>query len=110
MKVPFRFVSSLYIQIVDYGLIEIGEGTILTDEVQLSAHTMIKNKLWLKKIYIGKNVYVGTKSFLGLGTQIGDNCIIGLHNFLFNDKIPEGTHIAPFAWDRGNPKRHTKEA
>jgi hypothetical protein len=104
MKISFRFISSLYLQIVDYSLIEIGEGTILTDEVQLSAHTMIKNKLWLKKIKIGKNVYVGTKTFIGLGTMIEDNCMIGPHNKTFNDKIEKGTNIAPFAWEKGKPK------
>lgn len=104
MKISWRFISSLYTQVVDYSLVEIDEGTILTDEVQLSAHTMIRNKLWLKKIKIGKNVYVGTKSFIGLGTTINNNCIIGSHNKTFNDVIAEGTQLAPFVWEHGKPR------
>jgi hypothetical protein len=108
-KLPFNVICSLNVSVVDHPLIEIGGNVTLTEGVTLSAHTIVKNKLWLKKIYIGENTYVGTNSLIGLGTVIGENCSIGPYNILMSDKLVPGSALDAFQWQRGNPdKKHNR--
>lgn len=78
---------------VECGLIAIGENT--TDyEMQ-----------FLKEIHVGRDCFIGARSFILPGTRIGNNCIIGAGSVV-SGEIPDNCIYA------GNPARfimHTDE-
>ena len=53
---------------------------------------------WLKDITIGKNVFIGARSVILPGTEIGDNCIIG-SGAVLKGKIPSNSIVV------GNPAK-----
>jgi hypothetical protein len=108
-KVPFRMIGSLGLSIVDYPLIEIGKLVTLTEGVQLSCHTVVKGKLWLKKLKIEDGAYIGMHCLIGLGSVVGAGSMIGPYNKIAGDRLPIATVLAPFEWEHGNPeKKHNR--
>ena len=97
-KIAFGINSSMYINLVDLQLIEVGKGSMLGDEVQVGCHLIQGNNLYLKKVIIGKNSFVGINSKLGPGTKIGNNCIVGPWNLLMRQKIKDNTEVKPFTY------------
>ncbi len=97
-KIAFGINSSMYVNLVDLQLIEIGSGSMLGDEVQIGCHLIQDNHIYLKKVTMGKNSFVGINSKLGPGTKVGDNCMIGPWNFLMRHKIKDGTELAAFTY------------
>lgn len=77
----------------DYSIIHLGAGCVISSDVQFLTHDYsiarglqaigknnpdpIRDELFLKPIYVGKNSFVGARTLLMPGTHIGDNCIIG---------------------------------
>lgn len=98
----------------DYSIIHLGEGCVISSEVQLLTHDYsiarglqaigknnkdpYRDELFLKGIYIGKNSFIGTRSTLLPGTHIGDNVIIGACSVV-KGSIPDNTIVM------GNPAR-----
>lgn len=108
----------------DFDKISLGRGVVLSLEVYLLTHdwsrhvayaifkkelpsTITESNLQkaikrdspvLKQIKIGNNVFVGARSFILPGTEIGDNCIIGAGSVL-RGKIPAGSIVC------GNPAK-----
>ena len=105
-KVSFRISSSLTADLVDMPLITIGAGSTLTDNVALSCHSFRGDRLWLDSVVIGKNVFLGKDSVIGLGTKIGDNSFVGIGNMLWRIKLPAGSRIENFEKQYG-PKTET---
>ena len=68
------------IAIADRGFIEIGDNVLFGNWVRLSPHiaTPKKNqlRLYIKKIRIGSNVFIGGESYLAPGVEIDDGSII----------------------------------
>jgi NDP-sugar pyrophosphorylase family protein len=101
-KIAFGVNSSMYVNLVDLQLIEIGAGSMLGDEVQVGCHLIQGNHIYLKKVVIGVNSFVGINSKLGPGTKIGDNCMIGPWNFLLRHKIKDNTELEAFTYFQKN--------
>ena len=93
-------------------MIHVGEGTVIAKGCILLTHdysiecgltTIGKNDpdhemQFLKEIHIGKNCFIGARSFILPGTTIGDNCIIGAAS-LVSGTIPDNCIYA------GNPAK-----
>lgn len=92
------------------GLIHVGEGTVIAKGTVLLTHdysiecglTAIDKTdteyemQFLKEIHIGRNCFIGARSFILPGTRIGDNCIVGSGSVV-RGVIPDNSIIA------GNP-------
>lgn len=92
----------------DYSIIHLGEGCVISSEVQLLTHDysiarglqaigknnpdLYRDELFLKGISIGKNSFVGARTLLMPGTVIGDNCIIGAGSVV-KGKIPDNSIV-----------------
>lgn len=109
---------------VDFDLTEpnkifIGEGTViakgsilLTHDFSIECDLVAIGKTnpdyevqFLKEIHIGRNCFIGARTFILPGTTIGDNCIIGSGSVV-SGHIPDNSIYA------GNPARfiaHTDE-
>jgi len=107
-KVHFRMNGSMGIDLMDLPLLEIGEGSTLTEGVMVSAHSFTGQILVLSRTRIGENVFLGTGVTLGPGTDIGSRSWIGARNIFLADKIPPDSNIPNFVWDRGNPAKIEK--
>lgn len=57
--------------------------------------------LIISPITIGKNVWIGTRAYIGMGVQIGDNAIVGATSSVFKD-------IPPACIVGGNPAQILK--
>lgn len=97
-NIAFGINSSMYVNLVDLPLIEIGSGSMIGDEVQISCHLIADNHIYLKKIIIGKESFIGINSKLGPGTKIGNHCKIGPWNFLLRHKIKDYQEVAPYTY------------
>lgn len=96
-------------------MIEIGENTIISADVQILVHdysvatavrtvrpvTTGRLPHILKEVKIGNNVFVGMKTIILPGTTIGDNTVIGAGSVV-KGNIPGGVVVA------GNPARIIK--
>lgn len=93
----------------DYSLISIGKNTTISSEVIFLTHDYSiitglhalghhKTGRFLKPIKIGENCFVGMRSMLLPGTEIGDNVIIGSGSIV-KGKLPSNAVYA------GNPAR-----
>ena len=87
--------------------IYIGEGSVVTTGVTILTHDYSidcglvainkqdkeREAVFEKDVHIGKNVFVGQKSFILPGVNIGDNCIIGAGSVVTKD-IPSNSVAA----------------
>ena len=96
---------------VDFDLTEpnkifVGEGTVIAKGTILLTHDIsIECGLETKEIHIGRNCFIGARSFILPGAIIGDNCIIGSGSVV-SGKVPDNSIYA------GNPAKfiaHTDE-
>lgn len=101
--------SSAYFDGNDYSLISIGKNTTISMQVVVLTHdySIVKglqtmgyptNKKFLKPVSIGANGFIGARTFLLPGTEIGDNCIICAGSVV-RGKIPANSVVS------GNPAR-----
>ncbi len=88
-------------------LIKIGSNVKITSGVTILAHDYSVSVQRIKfgefvggslPVTIGNNVFIGTKATILMGTEIGDNCIIGA-NSVVKGNFPSGSVIA------GNPAK-----
>ena len=76
--------------IADRGLIEIGDRSIIGYGVQISSHVIKPKKenlvLYVKKVKIGSNVFLGSASRMGPGVVIEDGAFVPVTTDLFPNK------------------------
>lgn len=93
----------------NYSLITIGERTTISKEVLILTHDYSLNRgmeikqvkgkyMFSKPVKIGSNCFIGARSTLLPGTNIGDDCIIGACSVV-KGNIPNGSVVS------GNPAR-----
>ena len=93
------------------GLIHIGEGSVITKECIFLTHDYSieaglvsigkqgsKESYFLRKIVIGKNCFLGYRTIVLPGVELGDNCIVGAGSVL-RGKYPSNSIIV------GNPAK-----
>jgi len=90
--------SSMYVNLVDLQLINIKAGVTLGDEVQVGCHMMIGDKIYLKKIFIESDSFIGINSKIGPGTKIGKSAFIGPWNILMRKKIKDNEKVEAFTF------------
>ncbi|WP_053367824.1 acyltransferase [Bacillus sp. FJAT-27245] len=108
---PTYISNDIFIDDIDYSLITIDEGVVISINVVILVHdyavtrALIANEQRPKKelaivrpVKIGKNCFVGAGSIILPGTEIGDNVIIGAGSVV-KGKIPNNMVVA------GNPLR-----
>lgn len=100
----------------DPSLITIGNGTVITSKVTILVHDYSiecglvaigkqdakYESLFLKKVIIGDNCFIGQNSFIKPGTVIGNNCIIGA-GAVVSGNIPDNSIVI------GNPGMIVKD-
>lgn len=98
----------------DYSLIHLGKDSVISKEVQILTHDYsiarglqaigknnknpLKDELFLEKIYIGNNTFIGARSMLLPGTHIGNDVIIGAGTIV-KGNIPDNSIVI------GNPAK-----
>lgn len=91
--------------IYNLGRVQIGSHTTLSQDTYVCAgthdYTIAHLPLLRPPIEIGNGVWVAAQAFIGPGTSIGDNCVIGARAVVTSD-IASGTVAA------GNPARVIK--
>lgn len=109
-----KFISNdVYFDGTNYSLITIEDNVTISREVMLlthdysitTAYTSIGKKIkrgegeifFLKGIKIGKNCFVGARSSILLGSEIGDNTIIGAGTVI-KGKVPENSIVIGNPW------------
>lgn len=119
---PRWIANDVYFDGTDYGLITIGDGSLISRKVIFLTHDYSfitvsknidkffndssyrnltideKNFLEKNKIYIGNNTFIGMRATILPGTSIGDNCIIGA-GAVVKGKIEDNTIVV------GNPAK-----
>lgn len=115
---PLYIASSAIFDGSDYALIQLGEHSSISADVMFLTHDFSANTVYpglplknireieaefqrnglltLKKIVVGNNTFIGARSFLLPGTEIGDNCLIGAGSVV-RGKIPDNSIVV------GNP-------
>ncbi len=110
------------LEIADRGLLEIGDRVIFGYQIRLSSHVIKPRKqnlvLYVKRIKIGNDVFLGAGSHLGPGTLISDGTYLPVFTILYlNQKLlnPKVTTQAansmssrphppaPSPWGEGEP-------
>ena len=81
------------IEATDRGLVDIGDGCFFGHRVFMSSHLVTQKEgrflLYVKRIRIGANCFVGAMSNFGPGTDIPDGTFIPLSSFtIMNDTAP----------------------
>jgi hypothetical protein len=104
-RIAFGIHTSLDITLVDLPLLTIEPGCTLSERVHISCHSFTGDKLLLKPVEIGKNVFIGMGTVIGPATTIGAGTWIGMSNQLGIDRIPENSRIESHAWPAGNPDK-----
>ncbi len=80
------------LEIADRGFIEIGDRVLVGHRVIMCSHIIKPRKqnlmLYLKKVKVGNDVFLGAGSHLGPGTEIGDRAYIEFQTTLYiNEKV-----------------------
>lgn len=61
----------------DHNLLELGDGTVIGEEVHLSGHTTEDGLVKTAPVRVGRNVTIGLESIIGIGVEIGDGAKVG---------------------------------
>lgn len=101
-KVAFNMNTSYKITIHDAPVIQIGAGTTLAEDVEVSGHLVRGDKILIAAVTIGNGVFVGRNTYIGPRTRIADKAWIGMGNELGGNVIAENERIESFAKARGS--------
>ena len=107
-QLSYKTQISLNADFVDFSLLTIEEGVLIGEQTRLSGHSMIGDKIILKRVHIKKDAFVSSGCVIGFGTVIGERAQIGFGNKLYNMKVEPGQKIKDFELDRG-PKVKSAE-
>lgn len=107
-----RFVHpTVWFDGIDYSKIHIGNNVVISKDVKILIHDYSiasgiralgkerkdgKEELFLKDVFIGNNVFIGTSAIIMYGSNIGENVIVGA-GAVVKGKVPDGSIIV------GNP-------
>lgn len=99
----------------DYSIIHIGDRSVISSEVRFLTHdysvsraieatgeVLEKEVYSVKGIFVGDNCFVGTRSILMPGCQLGNNVIVGA-GAVVRGKIPDNSIVI------GNPAKVVKD-
>ncbi|MEC4819445.1 MAG: acyl transferase, partial [Scytonema sp. PMC 1069.18] len=79
-----------HLEIADRGLLEIGDGVVFGHSIGLYSHIIKPKKqdlmLYVKKVKIGSNVFIGAGSHLGPGVLVEDEIFVPVNSYLFPNK------------------------
>ncbi len=104
-KIGRGVVITMGTRITEPHLVEIGDKTQIGGYALIAGHTTEKQATIFKKIVIGSNVLIGSKSFVQPGVVVGNNSIIAAGAVVTkNTRIPENT-----VWG-GVPAKKIKDA
>lgn len=92
-KVSFYMDTSYKIVVHDFPLIEVGAGSLLAEDVELSGHLITGDRLLVAPVKIGKNVFVGRTTYIGPKTSIGDGSWIGMGHYIHGKTIEPSTKM-----------------
>jgi len=99
-----RYLISIWSDIMDPYLVEIGENSSIGAYSLLVSHIITGEKIFIKKIKIGKNVTIGLNSTILPGVEIGDNSVVGAGSLVLpNTKIGKNEFWA------GTPAKKIKD-
>jgi acetyltransferase-like isoleucine patch superfamily enzyme len=70
IELDYALIDPQYLEVDDYSIIGTG--------VRIHTHDIIDDKLYIKKVKIGKRVLIGTFAHLGPGVEIADGSIIAV--------------------------------
>lgn len=93
------------VQILEAPLVSIGAGTVLSDEVIITCHIFVGDKLVLRPVAVGERVVLGPRCRIAPSSVIGDDARVGADSIVGADKIPAGAVIEDQAWRHGNPAK-----
>ena len=102
-RIAYDVQMAIDVTLVDTPLIEIGSGAVIADEVTISCHTFVGDRLVLKPVKIGSGAFVGARTLIGPGAKLGPDAWIGAGNLVAAALIEPGQKIPSFAWERGKP-------
>lgn len=91
--------------LVDLPLIQIGAGTTIGENVHISCHYFMGDRLLLKPIKIGKGCFLGMDSVVGPGSQLGDGVRVGFGNIVSGDRLADQDVVCDGEWREGSPRR-----
>jgi len=87
-NVKTNFSNNISDGTIDTEFIEFGKNVIIGKGSSIKSSFLFKGNLIIKKIKIGDNVVIGSYSFIGPGTQIGDDTILGAMSVTkFNQRL-----------------------
>ncbi|VVB75539.1 Carnitine operon protein CaiE [Candidatus Tiddalikarchaeum anstoanum] len=79
--------------LADPYLIEIGDNSIIGRDALVTGHYIVHDKIYIKKVIIGKNVTIGAHSTISPGAVIEDNVVVGANSFVKKDMVLEKNSI-----------------
>lgn len=92
-KVSFFTDTSYKIVMHDYPLIDLGENTLLAEDVEISGHLITGDRLLVAPVKIGPNVFIGRTTYIGPRTTIGENSWIGMGHYIHNKTVAPNTKL-----------------
>ena len=71
-------------------LLDVGDGCFLADACMIGGHRSYLGGVEIRRTHVGKRSFVGNSALLPVGSEIGDNVLIGV-----NSIPPQGVHTTP---------------
>lgn len=104
-RISYTVSCSMDLEIADPSLLTIEEGVTIGGRCYIGCHNLKEGILELRPVIIRKNSFIGFDCVLLFGTEIGENCYIGGRNTLFDEKLPNGSSLAPYEKDSFSPEK-----
>lgn len=92
-KIAYGVHTPMEMTLVDLPLITVGRGCSFGENVYIGCHIFQGDRVVLRPVVLGEDVFVGMNSVLGPGTEIAEGSWIGFGNILGNERLGPGTKI-----------------
>ncbi|MBF2008030.1 MAG: acyl transferase [Chlorogloeopsis fritschii C42_A2020_084] len=80
-----------HLEIADRSLLEIGDNVVFGHRIGIYSHVIKPKKqdlmLYVKKVKIGSNVFLGAGSYIGPGVQIVDETFVAAGSYLYPNQV-----------------------
>ncbi|MDM9382314.1 acyl transferase [Chlorogloeopsis sp. ULAP01] len=80
-----------HLEISDRALLEIGNNVVFGHKIGICSHIIKPKKqdlmLYVKRVKIGSNVFLGAGSYIGPGVQIADGTFIGVGSHIYPNQV-----------------------
>jgi len=90
--------------IVEFSLVDIGDNTVVGNNSEIWGHMIEGNKIYIKRVKIGKNCTIGAKSLIMPGVRVGNGTIVGACSL-----VPKNKKLEPNSLYLGVPVRKIKD-